>query len=279
MKKKIIMKSNGVISYSTREVLGNESPLLKESDKCFTGVLTDVSKENKLLLKDIKLFVYHIISELSKSYKSDIIDSMYDRLKECNTKEDIINVFNYLYDSYKIYFGENDKKTSVEAYRIFAKKTSVYDNYVENNMDIVISIMIKRLIVIHYLKMLTNIKVDDLKQLENLKLSGANCEELFKYVNEEFSDTSVKNGIEELSKKIFFDTIDFVFDERQEHLCWHSCVNSYPLQCRKVFDGVKRNIDEYDFITDGYQIFDKNGEVEHFVVTGCTNYSNRRIKK
>mgnify|MGYP000037577245 FL=1 len=62
---------------------------------------------------------------------------------------------------------------------------------------------------------------------------------------------------------------------RKIHLCW-KCDCASPLQCSKVEDIVKKEIEEYPFITDGYQIFTKDGKLDEMVVTGCDNFVPER---
>ncbi len=60
-----------------------------------------------------------------------------------------------------------------------------------------------------------------------------------------------------------------------DHLC-SKCDNCYAAKCLKVFDEVKQLISEYDFITDGLQLYDKNGEMKYFYVTECDDYIEDR---
>ena len=62
---------------------------------------------------------------------------------------------------------------------------------------------------------------------------------------------------------------------RKIHLCW-KCDCASPLQCSKVEDIVKKEIEEYPFITDGYQIFTEDGKLDEMVVTGCNNFVPER---
>jgi hypothetical protein len=50
------------------------------------------------------------------------------------------------------------------------------------------------------------------------------------------------------------------------------CQNARACECEKIDDENYKGIDEYGFITDGYQIYDKNGEIKSFVVSKCNNY-------
>lgn len=55
------------------------------------------------------------------------------------------------------------------------------------------------------------------------------------------------------------------------HLC-SECSNGYPSMCSKVADIHKKEISDYEFITDGFQAFDNNGDSKFFIVERCNNY-------
>ena len=50
------------------------------------------------------------------------------------------------------------------------------------------------------------------------------------------------------------------------------CKKGNAIDCPKMADGMKKNIEKYDFITDGYQINSFDGELENLVVCNCSNY-------
>ena len=58
-----------------------------------------------------------------------------------------------------------------------------------------------------------------------------------------------------------------------------NCERGYVTKCQKMADEHK-NISNYDFITDGYQINKENGELESLVICNCTNFENdhKRLK-
>lgn len=72
---------------------------------------------------------------------------------------------------------------------------------------------------------------------------------------------------------------------QKPHLCIE-CNNGCPNRCKKVADARKRNINYYEFITQGYQIIsyglNENGEnefiVDKFVVEECNNFKKDPIK-
>ena len=50
------------------------------------------------------------------------------------------------------------------------------------------------------------------------------------------------------------------------------CIKGYANKCPKMTYGHKKNIANYDFITDGYQVNNENGEFENLVVCKCENF-------
>ena len=57
------------------------------------------------------------------------------------------------------------------------------------------------------------------------------------------------------------------------------CTNGYVTKCPKMADEVKKNISKYDFITDGYQIYNEDGEVDIFAISKCSNFVRQEKNK
>ena len=57
------------------------------------------------------------------------------------------------------------------------------------------------------------------------------------------------------------------------------CQNARACECEKIADENYKGINEYSFITDGYQIYDKNGNLKSFVVSKCNNYKEDEPRK
>ena len=68
-------------------------------------------------------------------------------------------------------------------------------------------------------------------------------------------------------------------EDPRVHLCWENCANALAGKCDKVTEREKKNIGDYDFITDGIQIIDDNGEIDTFIVSKCKNYVRTENKK
>lgn len=72
-------------------------------------------------------------------------------------------------------------------------------------------------------------------------------------------------------------TLDLVDDIRGlEQLCWN-CRKGFPTDCRKVADVHKLSIEDYDFIDEGVQIYNRDGEMTHFVVVKCSEFEQGQI--
>ena len=58
------------------------------------------------------------------------------------------------------------------------------------------------------------------------------------------------------------------------HLCWENCRNAYCSKCEKIENLPKKTIDEYEFISDGFQLYNLSSEdtMRIFVVAECSNY-------
>lgn len=96
---------------------------------------------------------------------------------------------------------------------------------------------------------------------------------------EKFKNTILikKNGITNEFEKTKELKMNLSNDGRK-HVCWQSCPYEKTRTCPKVKDEKKANIYDYDFITDGYQIFDKEGNLSIFVVTDCERALRDEIK-
>lgn len=62
------------------------------------------------------------------------------------------------------------------------------------------------------------------------------------------------------------------FDVKEKHLCGEPCDGLDGCKCPKIRDTEDKNISEYDFIEDGYQVFKDDGTLVKFVVSKCKNF-------
>ena len=66
---------------------------------------------------------------------------------------------------------------------------------------------------------------------------------------------------------------------KQIHLCWENCQNARADLCPKIKDKIKKRIEDYKFITDGYQLYDERGNLDQFIVNVCKKYIKEQPKK
>ena len=69
-----------------------------------------------------------------------------------------------------------------------------------------------------------------------------------------------------------------IVPDEVRHLC-NSCNNACPNNCDKVLDLPKQTIDNYSFISEGYQILNDDGSVDRFIVIGCKNYELNPVRE
>lgn len=272
MEKVILKKENGVVVESTRNVQVSSKPYMTNEESCF-DVKIDKNNFNQEI-RSTKKAVYSVINELSKN--NDNIVSLYSELKKVKKYDELINYGNLILEKYQNFINSKNKKRSELGLQL-----SIADDFktaMSKNPELLISIAVKRIISVYYLNKLMLLTMEDVNKLQNLKISGASVETMLDFIDEKFPKSAMSNGIKNLSEKIFVDTIDIVFDKVQTHLCWENCKNATASQCPKIADSVKQKIEDYQFITDGYQIFDENGAMDSFIVTGCKNY-RKEVRK
>ena len=278
MENKIIKKENGKITEGVRETI-SDMPYMTDEENCFKKEINQDNFGNynlekvQLLDKQMDKILNDIIT-----LNDENIIKLYNMIKSVNNNKDLERV----YKTFLVKYAE----VLEEKYNLSIRKSEKIKNIIalareeiESNFDIVISTIIKKIIEKYYILKLQNYKRDEINKLEDSKMKGFSIDYFFQELGESFDEQSINNGVKNLSAKILLSTIDKIYDRRQKHLCWENCKNASPDRCEKVSDYVKRNINDYDFIIDGYQILDNNGDVDTFVVSACSNYEEQKPKK
>lgn len=278
MENKIIKKENGKITEGVREII-SDMPYMTDEENCFKKEINQDNFENynlekvQLLDKQMDKILNDIIA-----LNDENIIKLYNMIKSVNNNKDLEKV----YKTFLVKYAE----VLEEKYDVSIRKSEKIKNIIalareeiESNFDIVISTIIKKIIEKYYILKLQNYKRDEINKLEDSKMKGFSIDYFFQKLGESFDEQSINNGVKNLSAKILLSTIDKIYDIRQKHLCWENCKNASPDRCEKVRDYVKRSINDYDFIIDGYQILDNNDKVDTFIVSECSNYEEQKPKK
>ncbi len=59
------------------------------------------------------------------------------------------------------------------------------------------------------------------------------------------------------------------------HMC-SECTNARANRCSKIADIYKKCISAYDYISDGYQIYDENDDTAALIVSKCNNFEKEK---
>ena len=278
MENRIIKKENGKITEGVREKI-SDMPYITNDDNCFKDEINQINFDNYDLEK-----VQLLNQQMDKIFGEIIaldaenITNLYSMVKSVRNSKDLEKI----YKTFLVKYAE----ILEEKYDLSIRKSEKIRNIImsakeqiEANFDIVISTIIKKIIENYYLLKLKKLTKKEINKLEDLRISGISADYIFQNLKESFDEQTIKNGVKALSSKILLNTIDELYDRRQKHLCWENCKNALPNHCEKISDYRKKHINDYDFILDGYQILDKNGEVDTFVVSKCSNYEFQKPKK
>ena len=275
MKKVVLKKENGVTTKGTREIVSN-AVYMTTDENCFkdsikqSNVETYEIEQVQFLNKQLNTIIDNM------DYKS--IEELYGMIKNVKHSKDLKSIYAVFLTKYAQMLAEKyelnvSKSTKIKKIIDMAKKD------IQNNFDLVMSTLIKKIIKRYYVNKMSKNSVETINKLEEMKIRNIPIDYLYKEIGEEFSEQSSKNGVKELSSKILLTTIDELYDSKQLHLCWKNCKNARTDCCEKIEDLPKRTIDNYDFIIDGYQIIDGSGEIDTFVVSKCSNYELQHQKK
>ena len=273
----VIIKDNEKVSKGIRTYIGINDTYLKDHG-CFKNQINNCLVE-KYELRDIFKLSDQIETMLSEIYRlnKERIERNFEFLKQADSisklKELSENIVLQYYDILnKKYSLKDDGKAKINAE---LKKTR---DDINNKFDVFATILIKKIIEKYYINKLSQLDISKIVELENFRLKNIDVEYILNKIGEKFDEISIKNGVKSLSLKIVLNIIDKIYDKTQNHLCWMNCKNATPNNCEKIKDKYKKNINQYDFITNGYQVISDEG-VETFVVTKCKNYEEEKKKE
>ena len=279
MEKIVFRKQDGITTKRNRQVNLSESPYLIEDENFLKDYILN-EKVKKVSSNDIRLLknqVSNVIKEISVRNR-DFITKVYEMIKYISSKEDLKKICEIFIDTY-------EEMLNIKYNLVIEKTKEIKENMeiareeIEENFDIFASIVIKSIVRKYYLNKLSFYDAEKINELEMLKIDRYPVDRLFMEIGESFDDSKIQPGTRKFAARVFLDTIDTFYDRGQKHLCWLNCKNATANKCRKIADSKKKNIDEYDFIIDGYQVINEKNLMENFIVTNCLNYEEEFPKK
>ena len=258
MNKIKIEKKNGKI----KTKIINTTKEKKIENKIKAIITFDFLKENPLperKAKEIQRLINCIFTSYKENHQSDIIIEIYTQLLDVKTKSELEKLFFY---SIRSYYKKTNKITGAE-YNILLKS---YEKEKDNTLNIFAKTAIKQ----YYMLLTYKMSLERIKKYYTIsKNSQNNIIDLLK-----INFPEEKSNIYELSNYELKKELEAAYIKRKKHLCFGCPVPI--LECPKMLDEELRHIENYDFITEGEQIYDQNGELESFKVTRCLKLERKQ---
>ena len=272
MKKgKIVIKHHGIIILRDNQVrLVSSTPYLSVADGGLEGIIdnekvTNMYNENvKSLMnesdyddKDIHWKkVEKSFADMNLNYER--ILRLIRELRGANSTKDLDRIYQIVLSGLNIQSRNEVEK----AYKVYP--------------ELVLSMMAKGIIKGYANSQMKRTNPSKIIVLQNRKIKG---EDLYDIMQDAFElDLTEKstNGVDKVLEKSFSDELDKAY-QRISSSCF-DCANGYVSCCEKMADyPVKKDISEYPFITDGFQVY-VNNELDKFIVTRCHNFKKASQK-
>ena len=269
MKQYEIIKTNGIVEVKERVASDNKRYYLKGNEK-FLEDFIDFNKIDKKAnyncIRNTSI-LFDVIK--TRDTYPHILSTSFNKIKSISSEQDITDLITYLSMEYEKTF-----RLSKSSDEFFIGKRNILNDSLKENKDTVYFLVVKKALD-EYFNNITSIpdlgslevlldlvrenKIDEVIQLLHLSFDG-------------FNDENLKN----LCYKLVINNIMINKQAKEKHLCSMNCGNLSPLNCPKILDPYKKNIEYYDFIKSGYQTVheDEKGRLilDSFVVTDCEYY-------
>ena len=243
---------------------------LVEVDGCFDKIIDkeSIKKTTKAEYEDAKKTIHHLINAMTNNLSRHLIEESFEKLKQAKTKKDILAVISDVVVEYMKYNQDSKKKDESDITPDIIKNH--LKPLLESNPSLIISLFIKRIVHAHYVGIFA--RINDAKAREIMKVARKDIKNGMKLVGDSFPKNAHNTGFYEVAEQMFIYNLELALSRNLKHLCWENCKNASPNQCPKIKDELKKRIDEYPFITDGYQKYNEHGELTDFCVLNCENY-------
>lgn len=263
MNKKVITKINGQISESKRYKALSSRPYLCGGELCLG--LEEPDCENRIIsenAKKIKLLFNNAFATIcAKPNGKNAVEELFFRLNEVKDPKELVDIFYLFLQAYELYSDELEMPVTKVKMARFIKN-------LDDDTNLLLSVFVKKLTGLYFFNLVQDKDASEIYYIDSIK----EYDEVFNILNAALSEKSKMNGMLRLSKLTLNDVVNSRFDYINTHLCWENCANSSPLKCAKMGNEAFNSIIDFDFITDGYQVFSASGKSEKFYVTGCKNY-------
>lgn len=268
-KKIMEMKDGNIREFTDFSMSSNE---IRVNDiACFADIFPEYSQASANAYNNMRLAATSIVTTAtSRRLNNKLLAEDYMiMLEEAKTREDLDKIYNLLVNAYVRY---NSLKTQKTKYTL-SKSDKIYEKY----PDVAMSILSLKIAVSYFTQKCNEMTQEQVAYLEEAKRSGVDMLTLLEMTGEHMTENAKENGFAALCGKVFSDCLyERSFKSKLDnglelHLCM-SCDNARANRCLKVATRKKLEINKYDFITEGYQVYTPEGELDKFVVSKCDNY-------
>ena len=222
------------------------------------------SKNNRKIMIDI-------FSKLRDDMQFNLISKLYQELL---TVKDRITL-------------ERMYKTTIVSYDKLIKeeiKTPAYKEKIkalyQNTSDDILNEYAHKLVIEYLQLVIKKLDTKTINYIASKIINNEDKDDLLKDIGEIILDDNKASNIYQLSIETVKFLIKKTYEKNQSHLCF-GCPTPI-LECQKILDIEKKPINEYEFITDGEQTYNKDF-LERFIVSGCSLYeknnTNKKLKK
>ncbi len=270
-KGKIVIKHHGLVILRDNQVkLVSETPYLSVADGGLEGIIDNdqVTYVYNDSVKSIEKDQEH--SEEKSNWKKienafANMDLNYERiiklirkLRQANNKKDLVKIYEEVLQGFYM-----ETRKLVEA---------AYNEH----PDLILSMMAKGIVTGYVKSQIKRTNPSKIIVLQTRKSKGEDLRKLMEDSLElDFSEEST-NGVDKVLAKSYSDSLDEAY-QRLGSECFN-CANGYVANCEKMADYPrKKDIAEYPFITDGFQVY-VNDELDKFIVTRCSNFKKASQK-
>ena len=253
MKREIIIKNNNKLFTNTFEL--NKGTIVYDDD------------DHDKVSYNLNIAINGMLKSLFKyNNNQDFLKRMVNDIKSVHSVDDIENIIINFIAYYKCKSAIVDKsKLNLVINNVVERRTFITNKLLFNIIDLYYEGFFKKF----NNDQLFNIFLMNGVEFDNFL--NDNAESINKNSNSDL-ERNINNYLDYSIKENFYNNLL----KNKKTLCW-DCPSNVCLNCPKVEFKEKKFIKDYNFISDGVQVFE-NGELKRFPVFGCKKAPKKRKK-
>lgn len=263
----LVLKEKGESNRYVRTINTIDTSFLTQEDGFLSNLINiNVIKDVQLqIIENKKNTISTKLNSIEKLFNSTIISDLYKKISLLKTEEDKKQLIEYI----KLEVEKTRTLNVIGGHRRTKKinsNDSVID-MIEKEEDLFLSLLIKRVIIIYYTRLIQNNFSEELFDIEKAILDNDKKTDII--LNLLYRGPKKNKEFKKYCKKVISDIVcDLALKERK-HICFNC---GLCCSCPKT-NHLGAKIEDFKFIDSGFQLLDEAGKnLERFVVTDCKNY-------